>query len=360
MLKRLAFVSVFSLFLLGLNAQVAKYSNEFLAIGVGARAQGMGNAFIANADDVTAGYWNPAGLTSMNTDIQIGLMHSEYFAGVAKYDYLSFAKKLDTVSTIGVSLIRFGIDDIPNTLDLYDDDGNINYDRITKFSAADYALMFHYARKLGIPGLSIGGNVKVIFRQIGPFAKAYGFGIDAGVQYIKGRWRFGGVLRDATSTFNAWTFNVTDNMQEVFEATGNELPENSLEITLPRLLLGASRYFPIGEKFSAMVEADLDMTFDGKRNTLIKSSFASIDPRLGVEFAYKDFVYLRGGIGNFQKETDFGDQTRLTFQPNFGVGIIIKKIVAIDYALTDIGNTSIALYSNIFSVRINLGNKIPN
>jgi hypothetical protein len=360
MTRKLPLLILLLSFAAGVNAQIAKYSNEFLAIGVGARAQGMGNAFIAVSDDVTSGYWNPAGLTSMNSDIQIGLMHSEYFAGVAKYDYLSFAKKLDTSSTLGVTVIRFGIDDIPNTLDLYDDDGNINYDRITKFSAADYGMMFHYARKLGVPGLSVGGSVKIIYRQIGPFAKAYGFGVDAGIQYVKEKWRFAGMIRDVTSTFNAWTFNVTENMEEVFEATGNELPSNSLEITLPRLLLGTSRYFPIGDKFSALVEVDLDFTFDGKRNTLIKSNFASIDPRVGAEFSYKNFVFLRGGIGNFQQETDFGNQTRLTFQPNFGVGIVIKKIVAIDYALTDIGNSSIALYSNIFSVRVNLGRKTSN
>jgi len=357
MVKRLVYILLITLVSLYGYSQAPKYSNEFLAIGVGARAQGMGNSVIATSDDVTAGYWNPAGLTAMTSDMQIGLMHSEYFAGIAKYDYLSFAMKLDSVSSVGVTLIRFGIDDIPNTLDLYDDDGNINYDRITKFSAADYAMMFHYARKLPVKGLSVGGNVKIIYRQIGPFAKAYGFGLDAGVQYIKGKWKFAGMLRDVTSTFNAWTFNVTDDLEEVFEATGNEIPQNSLEITLPRLLLGTSRYFPIGDKFSSLVELDLDITFDGERNTLVKSSFASLDPRLGVEFAYKDFVFLRGGIGNFQKETDFDDQSRLTFQPNFGIGIRIKKIVSIDYALTDIGNSSIALYSNIFSIRIDLGNK---
>jgi hypothetical protein len=355
--KRIILISLFSFCILWASAQVPKYSNEFLAIGVGARAQGMGNAYIAAADDVTAGYWNPAGLTSMSSDKQIGLMHSEYFAGVAKYDYLSFAMKLDTASALGVTVIRFGIDDIPNTLDLYDQDGNINYDRITKFSAADYAMMFHYARKMKVPGLSVGGNFKVIYRQIGPFAKAYGFGLDAGVQYLKGKWRFAGMLRDVTSTFNAWTFDVTDQMEEVFEATGNEIPSNSLEITLPRMFLAAARKFHMGDKFTALVEADLDITFDGERNTLIKSGFASIDPRLGVEFGFRDFAFLRGGIGNFQQETDFGDVTRTTFQPNFGVGIRIKKLVSIDYALTDIGNSSIALYSNIFSVRIDLGKK---
>jgi hypothetical protein len=104
-----------------LQAQDApKYSNEFLAVGVGARALGMGNAYTAAVNDVTSGYWNPAGILGVKGDLQVGLMHSEYFAGIAKYDYIGLAKPIDSVSTIGFSFIRFGIDNIPNTIDLID------------------------------------------------------------------------------------------------------------------------------------------------------------------------------------------------------------------------------------------------
>ena len=201
---------LFALFLalsLGGFAQAPKYSNEFLAIGVGARALGMANAQTGITNDVTAAYWNPAGLATQSSDMQIGLMHNEYFAGIAKYDYAGFSMKLDTASTIAISIIRMGIDDIPNTINLYDNQGNINYNRITKFSAADYAIMFSYARKSTIKGLSYGANVKLIYRQIGSFAQAYGFGLDVGVQYRTGKWYFGAMGRDITSTFNAWTFN---------------------------------------------------------------------------------------------------------------------------------------------------------
>lgn len=342
------------------HGQATKYSNDFLAIGVGARSLGMANAYVAVSDDVTSTYWNPAGLTNMSSEIQIGLMHSEYFAGVAKYDYGAFSMKIDSMSSFGVSIIRFGIDDIPNTTDLYDDQGNINYDRITTFSAADYAMTFSYARKSKIKGLSFGGNVKIIYRQIGSFAKAYGFGLDAGVQYYLKKWRFAAMGRDITSTFNAWTYNLSKDMKEVFEATGNDIPDNSLELTLPRILLGAARHFIISKSITSMVEIDLDVTFDGKRNTLIKSNPISIDARIGTEFGYKDIVFLRGGINNFQTETDFGGKKSMTFQPNIGVGIKIKKIVSIDYALTDIGDQSIALYSNVFSLRVDLGAKTNN
>ena len=71
------------------QAQVAtpKYSNEFLNIGVGARALGMGNVQVAIADDATSGFWNPAGLLQLQRKYNIALMHSELFAGIAKNDF---------------------------------------------------------------------------------------------------------------------------------------------------------------------------------------------------------------------------------------------------------------------------------
>lgn len=333
----------------------AKYSNEFLAIGVGARALAMSNANVAAVNDVTSAYWNPSGLMRMESEKQIGLMHAEYFAGIAKYDYAGFAMGIDESSTIGLSLIRFGIDDIPNTLDLIDEQGNISYDRIKKFSAVDYAFLVSYARKSKIEGLNYGGNVKIIYRQIGSFARAYGFGFDLSMQYLKKNWRFGAVARDVTSTFNAWTNTLSEREKDVLLSTGNELPENSVELTLPRLSLGVARIIKISNSFSSLVEVDMDITFDGKRNTLIKSDPISIDPRLGIEVDYKKIVFFRAGVGNIQEETDFGNQSSTTFQPNLGLGVRIKKIVTIDYALTDIGDQSIALYSNVFSLRIDLG-----
>ena len=156
-----------------------KYSNEFLAIGVGADALGVGNAVVAQTNSVTSGYWNPAGLTHVDKWLDAGLMHAEYFAGIAKYDYLGLAHSIDQKSTVGFSAIRFGVDDIPNTTQLIDNEGNIDYDRITTFTAADYAFLFSYARKLTIEGLSVGGNFKVIHRKVGDFAKSWGFGLDA-------------------------------------------------------------------------------------------------------------------------------------------------------------------------------------
>ncbi|HMS51202.1 MAG TPA: UPF0164 family protein [Chitinophagales bacterium] len=125
-----------------------KYSNDFLSIGVGARAAAMGNTQTATVNNVNAGYWNPAGLTQLK-HFQLGLMHNEWFASVAKYDYVAFATPItNNKRAIGFSAIRLGVDDIPNTLNLVAPDGSINYNNITTFSAADYAFLVSYAQTL--------------------------------------------------------------------------------------------------------------------------------------------------------------------------------------------------------------------
>ncbi len=332
-----------------------KYSNEFLAIGVGADALGLGNSVVAQTGGVTSGYWNPAGLAKVDKWLEVGLMHSEYFAGIAKYDYLGLAHSIDDKSSIGFSAIRFAVDDIPNTTQLIDNNGNIDYDRISTFTAADYGFMFTYARVLPVEGLSVGGNVKIIHRKVGDFAKSWGFGIDAGAQYqSKNNWKFGAVLRDATSTFNGWVFNLDNETKEVFLNTGNALPENGLELTLPRLILGAYKKFDLGSKgIYAAGEVDLDVTTDGKRNTLLKTGFVSADPHLGLEFGFKNYVALRAGLSNIQYVTDFDDSKRLNVQPNVGIGLNLKNFY-LDYAFTDIGDASVALYSHVISLRIKL------
>jgi len=333
-----------------------KYSNEFLAIGVGARALGMGSAYTAAVNDVTSGYWNPAGLLGVKGDLQVGAMHSEYFAGIAKYDYIGLAKPIDSMSTIGFTFVRFGIDNIPNTIDLIDPSGNIDYDRITSFSASDHAFIISYARKMSVPGLRVGGNAKVIYRRVGEFGKAWGFGLDAAAQYERDRWRFAAVARDVTGTFNAWSYTLDERTIDVFTQTGNEIPVNSVEVTLPRLMLGVARQFRIGSKFDLITAVDLENTFDGKRNTLIKSDFVSIDPRVGIELGYASIVFVRAGISNIQYVTDISDEQQVSIQPNIGIGLRIKSLT-LDYALTDIGDNSVALYSNIFSLKFDLFKK---
>ena len=348
-------------------AQFRKYSNEFLNIGAGARGLGMGGAQIASVSDGNAGYWNPAGLVHIKDNPVVNFMHAEYFSGIGKYDYGSVAIPLsDKKRTIALSLLRFGVDDIPNTLYLVEPDGSINYNNIRSFSSADYAFLFSYAQSVKQTGnklFSFGVNAKVIHRNVGTFAKAWGFGLDAGVQMHTGRWKLGIAARDVTTTFNAWSFSFTEEEKEVLYLTDNEIPVKSTELTAPRLVLGGAYDFAIGKNFNLLAEANLDLTFDGKRNVIVSADPVSIDPRLGIELGYKGLIFVRGGVYNFQRALADGDTLNQKkvwiYQPSLGAGFKLKHI-AIDYAFTNLANQSNPLYTHIFSIRLDLVKKEKN
>ena len=348
-MKKSLFLLLFSIQLV--SGQTArKYSNEFLNIGVDAAALGMGKSVVASSNNVNSIYWNPAGLTSIK-NYEGAIMHSEYFAGIAKYDYAAFAMPVDENSAIGISLIRFGVDDILNTTELIDNEGNIDYNRISLFSAADYALTIGYARKLGIEGLNIGFNTKIIRRIIGEFASSWGFGFDAGLQYKNENWKFGLMLRDITTTFNSWSIDNSEfeKIKDAIPGQNQELPESN-EITLPKAQLGIAKEFKLGKEFNLLTEFDLNLRFT-KTNDIISSDIVSIDPAIGFQIDYLKTVFLRGGIGNIQNEIQFDNSKEIVFQPNFGVGFNYKGI-QVDYALTNIANVGNALYSNVFSIKI--------
>ncbi len=344
------------LLLTSITVRAQKYSNEFLSLGIGARAQALGNAVVADVSNVEAGYWNPAGLTSISSDIgvQVGAMHTEWFAGIGKFDYLGVALPTNNPDRrMALSLIRFGIDGIPNTLSLYNSDGTVNFDNIKEFSAADYAFLVSYARRLKAKKgeFLVGGNVKVVHRRIGPFATSWGFGIDLGAQYKIGKLQLGANLRDITTTFNAWSFDFTEEDKRTLELTNNEVPISSVEITKPQAILGAAYRFQL-KNVGLRPELDFIVTTDGQRNTLVSADPFSIDPAFGLEADYKQFIYLRAGVNQFQKETDFDQTEMLTMRPSLGVGLVLGRL-QLDYAYTDLGDAN-SRTSHVISAMLSL------
>ena len=342
---------LFLLCTLQITAQTFRnYSNEFLNIGVDARALGMSKSVVATSNNVNAVYWNPAGLLNLE-DYEGSLMHASYFAGIANYNFAAVALPIDDDSAIGISVIRFGVDDILNTTELIDNQGNINFNKISLFSTADYAFTFSYARNLIFKDMYFGVNTKVIRRVIGDFASSWGFGFDAGIQFERNDWKFGLMVRDITTTYNTWNINETefDKIKNSIPGQNQELPETT-EVTKPKIQLGVARKFRVARDFHLLTEVDLNMRF-AQTNDIISSNIVSVDPTIGFELDYTDLVYLRGGIGNIQNTTQFDGSKSISLQPNFGVGFKYNGI-QIDYALTNIGSVGNALYSNIFSIKI--------
>ena len=332
---------------------VRNYSNEFMNIGVDAAALGMANTTTSSTNDVNSVYWNPAGLVHLE-DHQLALMHANYFANIAQYDYIAYAKPIDDQSAWGISLIRFGVDNIMNTTELIDSQGAIDYNRISLFSTADYGVTFSYARKLQVPGFQYGVNAKVIRRIIGKFASSWGFGFDVGLQFERNDWQFGLMLRDITTTYNVWNIDQTEykKIADAIPGQNQELPQ-STEITAPKAQLGLSKKFIIRYDYSILAAANLNMRFS-KTNDILSTNFVSVDPALGLEFGYTDMVFVRAGAGNFQNVQQLDSSVKIGFQPNIGLGFKYKGI-QVDYALTNLGNQNTTLYSNVFSLKVDLG-----
>jgi hypothetical protein len=345
-------------------AQFRKYSNEFLNIGAGARGLAMASAQVASVSDGTAGYWNPAGLVYVKDNPQLNLMHAEYFAGIGKYDFGSLAIPLkDNKRVLGLTLLRFAVDDIPNTIFLVEPDGSINFSNIQTFSSADYAFLVSLAQQVKTSGrskINAGINAKIIHRKAGDFATAWGFGFDAGVQIVNDKWKIGIMARDVTTTFNAWSFSLNDKMREVFYLTENDIPVKSTELTAPKLVVGGEYTFRLNKNLHLLTEANLDFTFDGRRNTVLSSNVVSVDPKLGLEVGWKNVFFVRAGVNNFQKAIDDNDITNQKkvwiYQPGVGAGFRISN-VQIDYAFTNLANQSNPLYTHVFSLKVDLKKK---
>jgi len=316
------FFITFSTFSHAGDLGLQKYAGEFLELGVGARSLGMGSAQVAVARDVTAGYWNPAGLAFLEYP-EVMLMHSEQFGSQVHYNFGSFGMPVGQNKRLGFSLIRVGIDDIIRTalprpdLDVGDtyvnEQGqlvrNLPFEAGT-FGSADYAFFMTYARRV-TDVFSYGGNVKVLHRSIAD-SSAWGIGFDVGVMFQAfSKLQVGLNLQNVTTTMVAWE-------------TGRQ------ELIAPSLRTGLT-YPLLFNSLGGRIQPALDFIFrfeNRQESALSHLGFTSVDVNLGWEYQYQDAFAIRLGaseVGNFTA----------------GVGVHLPKL-HIDYAFLghqDLGST---------------------
>ncbi len=314
------------------DSPFAKYAGEFLALGAGGRSLGMGGASAALATDVTAGYWNPAGLSHLNYP-QFMLMHSRQFAGEVNYDFGSAAMPMGKNSSIGISIIRLGVDDIPETElrnpdfalgETYvDENGQLvrNTPIVSSLiSNTDYAFMLTYSKRTSTT-FSFGGNVKFINRSIGDNS-AWGIGFDLGFWYNPtSKWIIGVNFQDLTSTVLAWDTGRT-------------------ELITPSIRAGVT--YPI--QFSALggqINPAIDFVFrfeNRQETTLANLGGGSVEINTGWEYQYRDAFSLRVGLAQFG-DNEIGQTGLGQFTTGFGLNFPKLKI---DYAFlghNDLGST---------------------
>jgi hypothetical protein len=145
-----------------------KYAADWMTFGAGARALGMGGAFVAVADDATAPYWNPAGMPSVER-AAFSAMHSYTFNGLAAYDSVYGAYNLGRYGAVGGGLLMFVVDDMPITG--WDDPNSPTRRPVLEGYAdsGDYAFYGSYGRQV-LPKLNLGASgIFIMGRHLGDF-----------------------------------------------------------------------------------------------------------------------------------------------------------------------------------------------
>jgi hypothetical protein len=337
-------LSFFSVLLLAITLTDARgqfvsvtHGADFMGIGAGARYLGMGGTGVSFADDVMAGYWNPAGLATLNQP-QVAYMHSERFAGLVSYDFGSAAIPVSEAgAVIGVTFFRQAVDDIKNTTNAWDRDRGVPYpdaaDRFELFSASDMAFLVSYA---AAGAVQWGVNAKFLYSKIGPFANAWGYSLDAGIQGTAGNTRWGVMLSDATTLSKFWTVNAGafEDRQTNFD---DIIPEGQNERTPPSLRAGVSHRLSFG-RFSIAAAVETDVRFEKRQAFYLNTGPVSYEPHVGLEIAAFRMLYLRGGMTNFYREND----EKLAPMPTVGAGLEFKHL-SLDYGFDNFSGVSSVL-----------------
>lgn len=310
MIKKSLLIILISALSVTAQTKIGKYAGEFLALGVGGRALGMGGAHIAVVNDVTAGYWNPAGLARIDYP-QISLMHEEHFGNLVNYNYGAVAIPYGKDMSFGLSVIRLSVDGIPDTrnalvdritgqviYDITNPYARIDYSKIKEFNNTDYAFYLTFAKRQS-EDFYWGANIKIISRSIAEFS-AFGIGFDAGAYYRPiENLHLGAAIQDVTTTLVAWS-------------TGTN------ELISPTVKLGAA----YGISFlggTIMPAVDFDVRFENRR---FASNFnigsVSFDVHSGLEYSYKGIFSVRAGYSDVKQIT-------------LGAGVKLPKL-NIDYS----------------------------
>jgi hypothetical protein len=330
--------------LMAANAGATKLAGEFLTTGPGARALGMGGAFVSIADDASASYWNPAGLVQLARR-QVLLMHAEQFGNLTDRNCFTFAGPLSEGSASkaagGISLLWLRVSDIALTSNLNEpgvDFEDLNHDgrwdpaterrlwradRVRWDSDNELALLVSYARLLS-PELAGGVNFKLIWKDVAGLT-ALGLGIDVGALYhVTDNFRLGVNIQDLTATPLFWDGSYSTPARcadDTSQFCGLETKKVSTTETIyPTVKLGTSLAVPISQIAGVVtLAADCDFKFEGLSGDETDFSFSQIsgDVRLGALYAYRGVVHVSLGMDRMK--------------PTAGIGLNVGRF-GVDYA----------------------------
>jgi hypothetical protein len=277
---------------LGAQASQIKTGAEFLNIPVGARPVGMGSAFTALANDVTALYWNPAGLSLLRSR-EISAMHSQWLLDI-QYNFLGFGAPLKTLGGTlagSVSVLSQGSEESRGT----------NREKAALIRAQDQVISIGFGKKM-VP-MSVGLAVKALYSRIAGYG-ARSAALDLGALYCL----------SSSLTLGFSIQNIGPGMK--FISQRDPLP----------LTLNAGA--------SARLRPGLALAFDARHGVRARKT----ELTLGTEFSFLPSLTLRGG---YLARASQAGTTPAGASPSHGfsagVGLIFLGTNRLDYSFTPFG-----------------------
>jgi len=303
------------------TTKVGTTSAQFLKIGAGARAVGMGGAYSAMGNDIYSIYWNPAGLALSKHSTELAFNHASWLADIS-YDFAAASLNLGAAGVIAISFTSFGVpEDKVRTFANPEGDGRM-------WDANSMAFTLSYSKSL-TDRFSVGFNGKYIRENIWN-SSASSFAIDVGTLY---RTPFNDL------TISAAIFNFGSSMQlDGRDIQFNSDPDDNID-TGPNNI--PSSYDTDAFALPLMFRFGLAMDVVKSRYLRLSAAADAVHPNdnseylnLGSEFAYDELLFLRIGyrqlfMNNSEGGLTFGGGIKYYFSDNLGVFI--------NYAYADYG-----------------------
>jgi long-subunit fatty acid transport protein len=315
-----------SLFSQGFISDVSKRGTTaapFLSIGQGARAIGMGSAFVAVSDDASSLFWNPAGITKTK-GVSFMVDHTQWIADI-NYNFMALSYNLGNFGTIGMSFTISDIDEM-NVTTVENPEGTGE-----RFGVTDAAFSLAWAIQL-TDNFAIGFNPKFVYQNIWKMSST-AIAIDMGVQYVT---PFDGmILAMSISNFGTRMRMEGNSALVIYDPNPNSSGNNS---NIPAYLQTDNWDLPLNFRVGVSYEP---IKIDNNRLLISVDALHQSDNyenvNVGAEYTFNDFISLRGGYKSL-----FLEDSEETFALGFGLKQLVLGNISIilDYAYQDFGRLS--------------------
>jgi hypothetical protein len=319
----------------GAGNRVGTAGASELLIPVGTRDIGMGGSTAATSTGIDALFWNPAAVAMMNNSVGLYVSHMNYIADIG-VDYGAVAASFEGLGVISLSIKSLSVGSIPVTTTANPDGTG------QTFSPQFFTAGLSYSRRLS-DRIAVGITGNLITERLGEVS-ASGFGFNVGVQYnnlasIEGL-SIGIVVKNIGPQM---TFSGAGLLNQA-SVSGQNRPPQFYNIQAASFELPSSIEFGLGYRRS----------FSGDNSLLLSTGFQSNnfsddEYKLGLEYAYQDLFFVRGGYDLAQKESS--DLSYL-FGPSFGAGIhtaLGSTDITFDYAYRSV---KVFSANHVFSVKL--------